>query len=195
MSAADRQDEFWNTPWRDAISEESFASPEHHRAIPHIRATAYWDGRFRDWLLRVTRCPFCSGLEHLHRTWAPALDTCVERWSPCVDDEGRSRGMYALVPDHMHSAPAPATPPPMPDQPQWLYRLFDSEGRLIYIGVSDSVWRRVKEHERDQAWGPDIAQVRRQRYPGRAAVLAAEKRAIQIEKPVHNIVHNAGDPC
>jgi len=77
----------------------------------------------------------------------------------------------------------------VPDRPQWLYRLFDSEGRLLYVGVTDDVWRRVNEHERSQEWGDDIVQMRRHRYPGRAAALAAEKRAIQTEKPVHNIVH------
>lgn len=97
--------------------------------------------------------------------------------------------------DYFWQTPVPdvlsfSTTAAVPDRPQWLYRLFDSEGRLLYVGVTDDVWRRVGEHERTQEWGDDIVRVKRQRYPGRAAALAAERRAIHIEKPVHNVIHS-----
>lgn len=139
-------------------------------------------GRKGVWQLTIEHCPFCAR-RHYHGGGSDDEPSCYgSRLSHCVTGV---RQTYCLVPPEPDEA--------VPDRPQWLYRLFNSDGRLLYIGVSDSVWRRIKEHERDQDWGHDIAHVSRWRYPGRAAVLAAEKRAIAAEGPLYNIVHNRGD--
>jgi predicted GIY-YIG superfamily endonuclease len=78
------------------------------------------------------------------------------------------------------------------DDPQRLYRIF--EGRrgklLLYIGVTDSLPRRMAEHQADKDWFPESGRIVFETYPNRTAVLAAEKKAIRSEHPLHNLTHN-----
>jgi predicted GIY-YIG superfamily endonuclease len=78
------------------------------------------------------------------------------------------------------------------DGPQWLYRIYDSpKGKvLLYIGVTDSLSRRIGQHVRGKEWFPPDGRITFVMYAGRASVLAAEEAAIRRERPVHNIQHN-----
>ncbi|WP_299487281.1 hypothetical protein [uncultured Gordonia sp.] len=72
-----------------------------------------------------------------------------------------------------------------------LYRFFDGEGRLLYIGKSINVWNRFANHRRDGKFYPDAAQVTLTRgFSNEAELLEAEAAAIKSEKPIHNIAHN-----
>lgn len=75
-------------------------------------------------------------------------------------------------------------------QPTHLYRYFDSEDRLLYVGVSASAIRRLLEHASGKAWAPLVARVDVQTLPSREAALAAEKIAIAKEQPKFNVQHN-----
>lgn len=72
----------------------------------------------------------------------------------------------------------------------YLYRLFDSEGNLLYAGISGDWTRRMREHWRTKPWAAEIFSVLLETYPDLPAVLAAERRAIQAEAPLYNIHHN-----
>jgi predicted GIY-YIG superfamily endonuclease len=72
----------------------------------------------------------------------------------------------------------------------FLYRLYDSEDQLIYVGVSKSAVRRLEQHLRDKPWADQIARQTAQAYPSRDAAIEAERQAIQKEKPKKNILHN-----
>lgn len=74
-----------------------------------------------------------------------------------------------------------------------LYRLRDSLGRLLYIGISNSAARRFEEHASERPWWTQVAAIEVQHYATRAEVEAAEKAAIRDEQPLYNKAHNAAE--
>jgi hypothetical protein len=74
---------------------------------------------------------------------------------------------------------------------QTLYRFFDAEKRLLYVGISMKPWERFKQHKRQKPWWDDVALITKENYANRSAVANAERLAIKTEKPIYNIVHNA----
>lgn len=71
---------------------------------------------------------------------------------------------------------------------QSLYRHYDKDGKLLYVGVSLSAIKRLSEHVGISHWANDIASVTIEKFPNRKAVLDAEKEAITNENPIHNIM-------
>lgn len=74
-----------------------------------------------------------------------------------------------------------------PTKRHHLYRHFDAEGRLLYVGISMDGFRRMLQHNSTAEWRDQITTMTIERYPHRAAVLEAEARAIIAEKPLHNV--------
>jgi predicted GIY-YIG superfamily endonuclease len=70
-----------------------------------------------------------------------------------------------------------------------LYRHFDKDSALLYVGVSMSGMRRLSEHRDHSPWFRDIARVEMEYFSTRAEALEAERKAIIAEKPRHNIHH------
>lgn len=71
-----------------------------------------------------------------------------------------------------------------------LYRHFDVDGRLLYVGISNSAIARLKEHQHGHShWVDEIAHMTVETFPSREIALAMERWAIQREKPLHNIAH------
>lgn len=75
-----------------------------------------------------------------------------------------------------------------------LYRHFDAQGRLLYVGITVDPGRRWKQHQADKPWWAEVAQTTYEQHPDRASVLAAEREAILREEPLHNVVHNRRAP-
>ena len=77
-----------------------------------------------------------------------------------------------------------------------LYRMFDGSGQLLYVGVTATVRgaTRFGEHAKGKWWWPDVKALTVEHYMTREAAESAERRAIQSEAPLHNIVHNRR-PC
>ena len=71
-----------------------------------------------------------------------------------------------------------------------LYRHFDSEGRLLYVGISYNALARLSQHENDKPWADDICSVTIQHFESRNLAIEAECAAIKKEKPLHNIIMN-----
>jgi excinuclease UvrABC nuclease subunit len=67
-----------------------------------------------------------------------------------------------------------------------LYRHFDSESRLLYVGISDNVKKRLAQHERASWWWPRVNRITIEHFGTRAEAAAAEVVAIEMEKPAHN---------
>jgi len=68
-----------------------------------------------------------------------------------------------------------------------LYRQFDRDGTLLYVGVSLSAEARRSRHKRVKArWFDQIALIEVETFSTREAALAAETAAIATEKPAFN---------
>lgn len=70
----------------------------------------------------------------------------------------------------------------------WLYRLFDSTGKLLYVGVTNNPDARFRTHRRQKAWWPEVASHTLTEYEYRAHAFRCEKEAIRDENPAYNIV-------
>lgn len=68
----------------------------------------------------------------------------------------------------------------------YLYRFFDADGRLLYVGVARDLGSRFAAHRRRSAWWSDTARGATVVYPSRAAAELAEAIAILSEHPIHN---------
>lgn len=68
-----------------------------------------------------------------------------------------------------------------------LYRHFDADGKLLYVGISFCAVLRLSQHRTNAGWYDDIVSVTIEKFATREEVLEAEKKAIQTENPVHNI--------
>ncbi|MEW2225730.1 GntR family transcriptional regulator [Streptomyces sp. NPDC007044] len=77
--------------------------------------------------------------------------------------------------------------------PTALYRLFDTEGRLLYAGISDDPDRRWRQHADDKSWWPQVASKTVEWFDTEPEARAAETAAIKTELPVHN-KSNAASP-
>ena len=72
----------------------------------------------------------------------------------------------------------------------YLYRYFDAEERLLYIGTSINAFRRLGERIGKLSWFKDIKTVSLDEFSNMAKATAAEKAAIKREKPLFNVVHS-----
>ncbi len=75
-----------------------------------------------------------------------------------------------------------------------LYRHFDKEGRLLYVGISLSAVARLAAHKGSAHWYDQITSVSIEQCESREALLDAEREAILAEKPLHNVVFGSARP-
>lgn len=69
-----------------------------------------------------------------------------------------------------------------PNARHFVYRCFDRDGRLLYIGATSNYDERVKEYRRRR----QVASIEREEYPTRAEAFAAELAAIKESLPPWN---------
>lgn len=77
-----------------------------------------------------------------------------------------------------------------PPRKGYVYRLFDAQGRLLYIGKTYNVRARLwgrGGHAHTKPWWPEVASVTATEYRTEEAALDAEAWAIRREKPLHNV--------
>lgn len=79
----------------------------------------------------------------------------------------------------------------MSEHTHTLYRFFDRSDQLLYVGRTVSPRRRWAEHEKSKDWFDDVAKVTRETFASATDLAGAERRAIQNESPLHNVVHNS----
>lgn len=85
--------------------------------------------------------------------------------------------------------------------PHFLYRIFDAEGSLIYVGATSALKQRMAQHRSTHRWlgghpvlsvGDRMATWFATEYPTRAEAFAAERLVIASESPELNTNHNNG---
>jgi hypothetical protein len=88
---------------------------------------------------------------------------------------------------------APITPRPTSKKEQEsvaLYRHFDADGALLYVGISNDPGGRRSGHLRNSIWADFADRDEVQWFPDRASAQEAERAAIQAEAPLFNWVHS-----
>lgn len=70
---------------------------------------------------------------------------------------------------------------------QTLYRMFDADNQLLYVGVSMNVAQRFAAHRSSKRWWGDINRIDLEHFASRREVLAAEAHAIRTEAPLYNV--------
>lgn len=78
--------------------------------------------------------------------------------------------------------------------PTAVYRLFDANDQLLYLGISSELTRRMRAHAKSKPWWADVAWDDVRWYPNRAAAECEEERAIAAEVPKYNVRHHPDEP-
>jgi predicted GIY-YIG superfamily endonuclease len=68
-----------------------------------------------------------------------------------------------------------------------VYRMFDTAGTLLYVGLTAQPGRRIDQHC-EKRWFPQVTTISVEWHPHLAAARLAEKEAIEWEWPRHNVV-------
>lgn len=68
-----------------------------------------------------------------------------------------------------------------------VYRVFDADGALLYVGMGRNPMSRWASHSAQHAWWQKAHSFRVEWHATRKEAAAAEIRAIQTECPQHNI--------
>lgn len=75
-------------------------------------------------------------------------------------------------------------------RPITLYRIFDEQDRLLYVGISLSVWQRISTHRQTKVWWRWARRVELEHFRSKREVEQAEVTAIKLERPLYNSTHN-----
>ena len=70
-----------------------------------------------------------------------------------------------------------------------LYRHFNVDGVLLYVGVSLSAIHRLSQHADHSKWYNEISKVEMEHFCDRPSAMVAERKAVISEGPLHNIHH------
>lgn len=71
-----------------------------------------------------------------------------------------------------------------------LYRWYDADDTLLYIGITNDPHVRQSAHAKKSSWADFAVRGTIERFPSRPEAEAAEKAAIEAERPLFNHVHN-----
>jgi hypothetical protein len=72
------------------------------------------------------------------------------------------------------------------DRPTAVYRLRNTDGDLLYIGMTRNPKQRWKDHRKEMLWWPEVADRHLNWYDTRLEARAAEGVAIREEGPRYN---------
>lgn len=73
-----------------------------------------------------------------------------------------------------------------------IYRCYDAGGQLLYIGLSQDIVTRLKQHRSATPWFDRVAKTVVKLAPDRRAAFRMETDAIKAEQPLYNIRHGVG---
>lgn len=70
-----------------------------------------------------------------------------------------------------------------------LYRHFDADGQLLYVGISANPFERGKQHKGDSDWFQQVSTITLEWFAKRSEAEVAEIEAIRCERPSFNKKH------
>lgn len=126
--------------------------------------------------------------EHIRQ----AAHKAVEGWPPLTDSVKQRLRMliYGSTPEDpiVPASPRPRTPPePVRTS---LYRYYDADGVLLYVGVSNNPKNRDRSHLKHSAFSRFVHWHEGQWFASREEATGAERLAIRDEHPLFNGTHN-----
>ncbi|MER6557240.1 GIY-YIG nuclease family protein [Streptomyces sp. NPDC001027] len=71
-----------------------------------------------------------------------------------------------------------------------LYRFYDADDQLLYVGITSNPKQRWKAHASGAAWWAQAVRKSVKWFDSRPEAAVAEAHAITAEVPAHNVVHN-----
>ncbi len=71
--------------------------------------------------------------------------------------------------------------------PGMLYRCFDSNDVLLYVGASGQIPSRFEGHRSSSKWFMKVARIEIQHFKSRKQAFEAERKAIKSGNPLYNI--------
>lgn len=75
-----------------------------------------------------------------------------------------------------------------------LYRFYGSNDVLLYVGVTAQPNERWGEHVRKKPWWPKVRRQTGEWFASREAAEDAERKAIETEEPLYNVVYSRRTP-
>lgn len=72
----------------------------------------------------------------------------------------------------------------------YVYRLYDLNNNLLYIGITYDIKMRFYHHSKDKYWWPDVSKKYIRKYPNRQEAVRIEKQAIEKYNPLYNEQYN-----
>lgn len=77
------------------------------------------------------------------------------------------------------------------DRPHYVYRCYDADGVLLYVGCTVDLAARRQAHAAQSWWFPQVDTYRATIYPSRNRALDVEAAAIASEHPLWNVRHQS----
>lgn len=70
----------------------------------------------------------------------------------------------------------------------WVYKIYNADDDLLYIGRTKSGFRRIAQHKSRQHWSLEIATIRIEHFKTIAKADARERELIQEHRPPYNTI-------
>lgn len=68
----------------------------------------------------------------------------------------------------------------------YVYYLYDRQGNLLYVGITDNIERRWAQHAADRPWWHMVARREYVEYPTREEAMRVEAHQIRTHRPMFN---------
>jgi hypothetical protein len=156
-----------------------------HRVVDDHPLCGFHYGRWRNSIELM--CVKAVERERLQTVYA--LNYCVAApWR--VLDYGRSREFFLHFVQQWVESPYLRISWPEPTEGvQDLYRFYDADGALLYVGISINAAMRARQHRQGASWWPLVARMEVEHlHVTRRQIEQIELLVIREERPLHNIL-------
>lgn len=118
----------------------------------------------------------------------PVTATCGETFVPTLSGSevrGLQECLRCYPPKRSKAKKRPISH--SPNRPHYVYRHYDADDRLIYVGCTNNPPARLRAHRKSSWWGAQIARSTHIVFPNRQKALDKEREAIALEQPRWNV--------